>query len=300
MGLFDGVDTSVDEDEDFFADDEPVSAAELESAVEVDAGAGGLSPAGVDPALGSEDAQPLTVRFPFLGKRLREMDASTRRDAMVWLREWVDWFVVTHQVEKKLFPSCWFLHSEVVEFVWAAANAEMQAWAQGEPSFAPMASWHSYIPGLLARLETGSQIDCSTAGQHEGDYPVYGSPFHPRAVAVDEGAWAQFLAGEDEEISSLSPGSWRVVLSDKVSGERLMVSESVEVPYPRPYVGAVGRPYVRVDGEGVPGAFVRMVVDAPGMVSAWEKFVPESGEWVVSERSVVEHDPLDFVSDSEE
>lgn len=230
-------------------------------------------------ALSSADAANLRDVYPFLGYAFRELSPSLKRDALVWLREWVDWFAPTYRVDSKLIPGCWFEHSDVVEFLWVAANAEMKAWHNPDASLTPFTSWHAYLPGLLARLGSGSQGQCRNG--HVPD-ERYGKVTDPNGVEVDEWAWQRVLCEVADEMVGVSAGRWRLVAVDAEG--TVVHSAAVEVPGAAFPVLHVGEPVVAYDGLGQP--LVRATVSGSNLVKTYWEFEDANGQWVTDERSV--------------
>ncbi|WP_421082812.1 hypothetical protein [Rothia nasimurium] len=231
------------------------------------------------PALRSADAANLRDLYPFLGYAWRELPAGERRDALIWLRSWVDWFAVTYKIDSKLIPGCWFEHSDVVEYLWVAANAEMKAWHNPDASLTPYTSFHAYLPGLLGRLASGSQGQC-----RNGHIPDerYGRVTDPNAVEVDEWAWQRALHEITDELPGVSAGRWRIAAEDAEG--TVVRSAAVEVPSAAVPVLQVGEPVVAFDGEGQP--LVRAAVSGAELVKTYWEYEDENGQWVVDELSV--------------
>lgn len=237
------------------------------------------------PALKMADAANLRDIHPFLGYAWRELDAGLRRDALVWLREWVDWFAVTYKVDKSLLPGCWFLHSDVVEYLWVAANAEVKSWHNPDASLTPFTSWHSYLPALKDRLNGGSQKRCRD-GVHSPE-SAFGSSSDPYAVEVDEWAWQKCLNEISDEQEVQLAGRWRAVVQTKDG--TVIRSEEVEVPLGASAVMQVEKPVLSFSGEGKPVVSVRFSGDDLAR-SHWEVFDELNGEWIVDESSVLSLD----------
>ncbi|MFW0168766.1 hypothetical protein [Rothia sp. P4278] len=232
------------------------------------------------PALKMADAANLRDIHPFLGYAWREIDDDLRRDAWVWLRGWVDWFAVTYKVDKKLLPGCWFLHSDVVEFLWVGANAEVKAWHNPDASLTPFTAWHAYYPGLIQRLAGCSQVRCRN-GEHQVEQQFNGA-VDPNAIDTDEWAWQRLLHQVTDVNQQVSAGSWRAVLVTKDGTE--VRSEKVEVPEKALPFLHVTEPVVSFSGEGAPVLSVQ-VSGADLSRTFWE-YQDSYGAWHVDEFSV--------------
>lgn len=270
-------------EEEFDADDvTEVSAEDIASAVAV----GSEQSAGQvydPPALKMADAANLRDIHPFLGYAWRELEGELKRDALVWLREWVDWFAITYKVDASLLPGCWFLHSEVIEYVWVAANAEVKSWHNPDASLTPFTSWHAYLPQLLQRLKEGSQTRCR--GDKHVEDQSFGSDADPNAIKVNEAEWQRALNEVVDVQKKVSAGRWRAVAVE--SDGTLGISAEIEVPAKAESVLSLGKPVLGFDGEGNPMLQVR-VSGADVAKSYWE-YVDDDGQWVMDEFSVVRH-----------
>ena len=103
----------------------------------------------VDPAVAQAQAED---EWPsWVGVRWRDVPEESRAEAWTWLRSWVDWLVRVHHVSQDRIPRCWYRHSDVVEELWAAANAEAQAWESTGPTMTPMTTWHFHLQMMLDR-----------------------------------------------------------------------------------------------------------------------------------------------------
>lgn len=242
----------------------------------------GDEPAGfVHNELGDPMAQGLRGQYPFLGFPLRELDRGLHREAMVWLREWVYWFSTTYRLDSKFVSPCWFLHSDVVEFLWAAANAEMVSSHNDDASNAVFTQWHSYFPALKDRLKNGSHRKCSEKGTHQemSDYRMDGRhPFDPRE---DEKLWGAYLNQVEDEQKNLSPGQWRAVIRDEQEFEYF--SEPVTIQDSLNVQNVMGKPVIFNTGEGISAASISASVAGAERVS-WQKR-DESGQWTTAQKS---------------
>lgn len=238
----------------------------------------------IDPQLQDEQAQGLRSKHPFLGYALRQLEEERpelMRDAMVWLREWVYWFATTYRWDKKYIPECWFLHSEDVEYLWAAANAEMiNGHKNDDASNAIFTQFHTQLPGLKHRLETSTHSKCVAKSEHVGlvDHRKDGRhPFDPRENEVE---WQQFLNREHDEQKVSKPGQWRAVVNtseEDLTSEYALVGPAAQVP------DVVERPYVRYRGDGTPTVVVDFSVQDAQVVS-WER-LGDTGAWESIETS---------------
>lgn len=135
----------------------------------------------------------------WLGIRWRELPQESMPLVWRWLREWVDWLVEAHRIPNDEVPPCWYRHQDIVEELWAAANAEVQAWEATTPTMTPMTAWQFHLRMMRDRLN-GKAKECVATQQH-----VEKHSFRPgwtaSALVVDEHDWAAHLA----EITDTQP-----------------------------------------------------------------------------------------------
>lgn len=216
---------------------------------------------------------------PWAGVRWRSIAAEDRVEAWEGLREWVDWFTRVHKVPKAVVPSCWFLHEDVVEILWAMMNAELAVWG-GEPGSAttmPMLSWHMYLPGFYDQLKNKVQACTSGTSGHSPD-KVYTPGVHPFVRELDEQLWQNFIAGSEVTIGGLGEGTYRVAVK---KGE--VAQAGVEVALGQvPVAGPVdlGDVFVMRDGRSAPYLFFRPVGQEAEAVAQVQGLV--DGTWVAA------------------
>lgn len=223
------------------------------------------------------DASDTQQKYPFLGKRWREItDPAESRQAWIWLREWVDWFVAEFEVSRSTIPPCWYRHRPIVAELWAAANAEMKAWEEEAATTLPLTAWNNYLPGLFSRLrENGGVKRCAGEDGHV-------EPRHT-GVRVDEVDWATHLSSVSDVEVGLCPGSWRMAASTE-SGVQV-VSDPVEVPFDAWLVEeSVSEPVLGVAGDGQ--FTVSATVTGDGLYRSWWEHQEATGEWVMRTNSL--------------
>lgn len=171
----------------------------------------------------------------WLGSRWRDLPQEDMPQVWRWLRGWVDWLVEAHSIPADEIPPCWFRHQDIVEELWAAANAEYQAWEATTPTMTPMTAWHFHLRMMRDRLN-GKAKECVGQGSH-----VPGHSFRPgvgpSVLAVDEADWGAHLGeitdAQPVPVADGQPGRlWRMCAVDG-HGE-VVVSEAIDV-------GPVGR-----------------------------------------------------------
>lgn len=221
------------------------------------------------------DESDTQQKYPFLGKRWREItDPAESRQAWMWLREWVDWFVAEFEVSLSTVPPCWYRHRPMVAELWAAANAEMKAWEEEAATTLPLTAWNNYLPGLFSRLrENGGAKRCSDGhveSRHTG-------------LAMKEADWAAHLSSVSDVEVGLSPGWWRMAASTQ-SGVQ-MVSNPVEVPSSDRLVEeSVSEPVLGVAGDGQ--FTVSATVTGDGLYRSWWEHQEATGEWIMRTNSL--------------
>lgn len=123
-----------------------------------------------DPSV--ESAAEAMLDVPeWLGSRWRDLPQESMPEVWRWLRGWVDWVVEAHMIPVDEIPPCWFRHQEIVEELWAAANAETQAWEATSPTMVPMTAWHFHLRMMRDRLN-GMAKECVGSGQHVAPHSV--------------------------------------------------------------------------------------------------------------------------------
>ena len=219
------------------------------------------------------------AKYPFLGKRWREItDPAEARDAWVWLRDWVEWFVREYEVKSSEIPKCWYRHRPVVAELWAVANAEMKAWEEGAASTLPLTGFHNYVPGVLDRIKnTNSVRRCVSAKEHLADYDI-GDGRDSADLRVDESDWAVHMASVSDLEGQLEAGRWRAVVSNEAGQQE--VSQPVEVPASagEPQL-SVSTPVISFDGSGQPSLAVR--ISGAGLYRSWWEQQQTDGSWVM-------------------
>ncbi|MDN5618359.1 MAG: hypothetical protein L0G31_09230 [Kocuria sp.] len=223
------------------------------------------------------DASDTQQKYPFLGKRWREItDPAEARQAWMWLREWVDWFVAEFEVSVSTIPSCWYRHRPIVAELWAAANAEMKAWEEEAASTLPLTAWNNYLPGLFSRLrENGGAKRCS-----KDDHVA--SSWH-KGLEVNEADWAAHLSSVNDVEVGPSPGRWRMAASTE-SGNQI-VSDPVEVPSSDWLVEeSVSEPVLGVAGDGQ--ITVSATVTGDRLYRSWWERQEATGEWIMRTNSL--------------
>lgn len=223
------------------------------------------------------DASDTQQKYPFLGKRWREItDPAESRQAWIWLREWVDWFVAEFEVSRSTIPPCWYRHRPIVAELWAAANAEMKAWEEEAATTLPLTAWNNYLPGLFSRLrENGGAKRCLEIDRHV-------EPRHT-GVKVDEVDWAAHLSAVRDVEVGLSPGRWRMAASTE-SG-RQMVSTPVEVPFDGwVFEESMSEPVLGVAGDGQ--FTVSATVTGDRLYRSWWESQDDTGEWIMRTNSL--------------
>lgn len=166
----------------------------------------------------------------WLGTRWRDLPQESMPEVWQWLRGWVDWLVEAHSVPASEIPPCWYRHQDIVEELWAAANAEAQAWEATTPTMTPMTAWHFHLRMMRDRLN-GAAKEC-VAGQKHVPPHSFRPGWGPAVLAVDEGDWAGHLA----EIADTQPAPaqhgepallWRMCATDG-DGE-VIASDALDV-----------------------------------------------------------------------
>lgn len=128
----------------------------------------------------------------WLGARWRDLPEESMPQVWTWLRGWVDWLVEAHRIPADEIPPCWYRHPEIVEELWAAANAEAQAWEATTATMMPMTAWHFHLRMMRDRLN-GKAKSCAAKKTHVPER-TWTPGWAPGALQVDEGDWAGHLA----------------------------------------------------------------------------------------------------------
>lgn len=216
---------------------------------------------------------------PWAGVRWRSIAAEDRVEAWEGLREWVDWFTRVHKVPKNVVPSCWFLHEDVVEILWAMMNAELNVWSgeAGAATTGPMLSWHMYLPGFYEQLKNRVQTCTSGVGGHNPD-KVYTPGVHPFVRELDEQLWQDYIAGSEVTIGDLGEGAWRVAVKKGESVQAGQVLTLGQVPATGPV--DLGDVFVMREGSSAPYLFFRPVGQDAEAVAEVQRQV--GGAWVAA------------------
>lgn len=116
----------------------------------------------------------------WFGIQFDQIPAELSQEAWIELRRWVDRFIVQHNMSKEV-RSCWFLHPDVVNELYATMCAEYKVWEEGAPGVGPFLSFQTYLPGLRQRLLESTQKFC-VADEHK---------WNPEPLKYDEMAWCR-------------------------------------------------------------------------------------------------------------
>lgn len=233
----------------------------------------------------------------WLGTRWRELPEESMAEVWTWLRGWVDWLVEAHRIPADEIPPCWYRHPEIVEELWAAANAEAQAWEATTATMTPMTAWHFHLRMMLDRLN-GKAKSCAAKKAHVPER-AWTPGWSPGALLVDEGDWAAHLA-EVRDVQPVQAGAskdaalWRMCAVDD-TGE-VVASEAVEVgPVAQLRPVAISAPARRgTDMDG--NVLLAAVVQAPaGAVTRtwWDSSADGGQSWekvTTSEVDRAQHD----------
>lgn len=229
------------------------------------------------------EEQGLEEQYPvFLGTRWREItDVRVKREAWVWLREWVDGFVAQYRPTEGVIRPCWFRHPDVVAELWAVANAELKVWAEQMISTMPLTGFQAFLPGVWDRLLNSSMKECHD-GHHEPD--AYGRCEPAWALRVDEQDWMDHLHSVADTETEISAGYARMVAVSS-TGTRA-TSEAVEVHDAlTPTKTTVSAPVLVRSGDGQEG--LEAVATGGDIVrTQWEHAASPEGPWEVLPKSV--------------
>ncbi|WP_270242087.1 hypothetical protein [Kocuria marina] len=234
----------------------------------------------VDPAVAQAQAED---EWPsWLGARWRDVPEESRAEAWTWLRSWVDWLVRVHHVSQDRIPRCWYRHSDVVEELWAAANAEAQAWESTGPTMTPMTTWHFHLQMMLDRL-VGRAQQC-VASKHHVEAPTYVEGRAAHALEVDEADWAAHMATvvdmQPVVISAGAPSaSWRMCAVD-VDGQVYSSTPVTVGPSEALVVPTVRDPKLAGTDEEGNALLVSSVVAGTGRIrETWWETSGDGSEW---------------------
>lgn len=216
----------------------------------------------------------------WLGTRWRELFEESMPEVWTWLRGWVDWLVEAHRIPADEIPPCWFRHGEIVEELWAAANAEAQAWEATTATMTPMTAWHFHLRMMRDRL-AGKAKECVGKQSHVPQRS-YRPGWGPGALVVDEGDWAAHMA-EIRDTQPVAVSStqtvalWRMCAVDEAG--QIVSSEAVEVgPVARLAPVTVSTPARR--GTDTAGSVLlgsTVVTGTAGISRTWWESSPDGG-----------------------
>lgn len=219
----------------------------------------------------------------WLGTRWRELPQESMPQVWRWLRGWVDWLVEAHRIPAEEIPPCWYRHQDIVEELWSAANAEIQAWEATTPTMTPMTAWHFHLRMMRDRL-TGKAKECVGNREHVPAHS-YRPGWEAGVLAVDEQDWSAHL----DEITDTQPAParhggptwlWRMCAVD--GDGAVIVSDELSVGSVAP-VGAasISAPVRRgtdTDGAVLLGATVRPGASSIGR-TWWESSADGGLSW---------------------
>lgn len=228
------------------------------------------------PGLGETEEE--ASAFPsFMGQPWRNIPEEERLEAWVWLRDWVDWLTLTYHVTSSQLTKCWYRHSDVVEILWAMANAEAKAWAEGTgaPTNMPLTSWQNFIPGCLSQIQ-GMVKACSMERSHKEEQQWVAGE-HPFVRALDEEDWQTFITGAVRTLDGPVAGIWRAAVSDS-EGNVVAYSDEFRLgDYVVPVQAQLGDVFFGYRGDSEPTAFVR-VSGTDAQILHWQKKT-DAGDW---------------------
>lgn len=227
--------------------------------------------------------QGLDEQYPaFLGTMWREItDVGVKREAWVWLREWVDGFVAQYRPNEGVIRPCWFRHPDVVAELWAVANAELKVWSEQMISTMPLTGFQAFLPGVWDRLLNSSMKECHD-GHHAPD--AYGRREPAWALRVDEQDWMDHLHSVADTENEIPAGYARMVAVSS-TGARA-TSEAVRVQDGlTPRDTTVSPPVLVRSGDGQEG--LEAVATGGDVVrTEWEHAASPEGPWEVLPKSV--------------
>ncbi|KAA9394170.1 hypothetical protein FCK90_08625 [Kocuria coralli] len=238
-------------------------------------------PAAYEDSAVSDVTEELADVPQWLGTRWRDLPEESMGEVWTWLRGWVDWLVETHRIPVDEIPACWYRHPEIVEELWAAANAEAQAWEATTPTMTPMTAWHFHLGMMRDRL-AGKAKACVAKNAHvptRSYRPGVGAAVLP----IDEADWAGHLAEirdtQPVSVSSTQPAArWRMCAVDV--DEQVLSSEPVDVASTSPSMPSTVTAAVRrgTDTAGDVLLTATAIVGAGGGVTAtWWEFSTDGG-----------------------
>lgn len=165
----------------------------------------------------------------WLGTRWREIKPEDQREAWVYLRRWVDWFVNEYRLPEQVVPRCWYLHTELVQELYAAMCMEHKAWEEGAASLTPTMMWHPNVAAMKQRLrEAVGDLGSCNKGSHK----------EPERIELDydENQWRRTAYGRRESttVARPEPGDEPYLLR-----ARMYDDEGTEVHTPEAVVGVM-------------------------------------------------------------
>lgn len=228
------------------------------------------------------EEQGLGAQYPaFLGTMWREItDVESKREAWIWLREWVDGFVAQYRPNEGVIRPCWFRHPDAVAELWAVANAELKVWSEQMISTMPMTGFQAFLPGVWDRLANSSMRECHD-GHTEPD--SFGKREPAWALEVDEQDWMDHLHSVADVEEDVPVGYARMVAVSS-TGTRT-ASEAVEVKAKlTPAPATVSTPVLVRSGDGTEG--LEAVATGEDVVrTEWEHAQSPQGPWEVLAKS---------------
>ena len=224
------------------------------------------------------DAETAASKFPsFMGQPWRNIPDDEKVDAWVWLRDWVDWLTLTYRVTKNQLTPCWYRHTDVVEILWAMANAEAKAWAEGTgtPTSMPLTGWQNYIPGCLSQIQ--EMVNACALEQKHQEVKQWLAGEHPFVRTLNERDWQNFISGAVRTLDGAEAGVWRAVVLDKAGNAVGQSEEFVLGEHVVPEQAGLGDMFYGYRGDSEPMAFVR-VSGTDAQILQWQR-KNEAGEW---------------------
>lgn len=239
----------------------------------------------------------------WLGTRWRDLPQESMSEVWQWLRGWVDWVVEAHSIPASEIPPCWFRHQNIIEELWAAANAEQQAWEATGATMTPMTTWHFHLRMMRDRLQ-GKAQEC-VAGQKHVPPHSFRAGWGAGVLAVDETDWAQHLLEiTDTQSAALEADGptllWRMCAATE--GGEVISSDAVDVaavaPVGEVIVSAPVRRGMDPDGDMLLGA---TVVPGSAVVERtwWESSADGGLSWDKAVASEVDRTPEDESDDED-
>lgn len=200
----------------------------------------------------------------WLGTRWREIKPEDQREAWVYLRRWVDWFVNEYRLPEQVVPRCWYLHTELIQELYAAMCMEHKAWEEGAASLTPMMMWHPNVEAMKQRLRTNvEELGSCSKGTHKNAERI--------ELDYDEELWRRTAYGRRETTTVARPqaGEEPYLLRARIfddEGTEISAPEAVvgimpiqgaedpEVLLRRDRTTATGESTIALDAEAVPTA----------------------------------------------